>query len=259
MIVGGFRRYHYAWCYWHYLRCNSADLASTSSQMCGSWNLPMFLLRDGSLTLIKIASLMFLAILLSSLPTILKLSRDTSWPVVFWWSLMGDGALMCSLNLSPKVLTDSPMYSSSQSTLPHLYLYITPLFLSMVSLSLAPRQPPYGEYITAIEQACLKLEPHNAEELRAAMREALRNSQEPTRNITKQEIQALVELKNDQSRVILTADKGVAIVIMDKEDYKEKAKALLEDQGTYKALKSVHDAKQLVPKLITSKKQDFQN
>ena len=70
------------------------------------------------------------------------------------------------------------------------------------------------------------------------MRGALRNSQEPTRNITKQEVQALVELKKDQSRVNLTADKGVAIVIMDKEDYQEKAKALLEDQGTYKALKS---------------------
>ena len=96
----------------------------------------MFLLRDGSFTLMNIASLMFLAILLSSLPTILKLSRDTSWPVVFWWCMMGDGALICSLNLSPKVLPDSTMYSSSQSTLPHLYLYITPLFLSMVSLSL---------------------------------------------------------------------------------------------------------------------------
>ena len=103
--------YHHAWCYWHYLRCNSGDLASTSSQMCGSWNLPMFLLRDGSFTLMKIASLMFLAILLSSLPTILKLSRETSWPVVFCWSMMGDGALMCSLCLSPNVLPYSPMYS----------------------------------------------------------------------------------------------------------------------------------------------------
>ena len=97
---------------------------------------------------------------------------------------------------------------------------------------------PYGEYITAIEQACLKLEPHNAEELRATMRGALINSKEPTSNITKQEVQALAELKKDQSRVILTVDKGVAIVIMDKEDYQVKAKALLEDQGTYKALKT---------------------
>ena len=96
----------------------------------------MFLFRDGSFTLMYIASLMFLAILLSSLPTILKLSMDISWPVVLLWSMMGDGTLICSLNLSPKVLPDSPMYSSSQSNLPHLYLYITPLFLSMVSLSL---------------------------------------------------------------------------------------------------------------------------
>ena len=70
------------------------------------------------------------------------------------------------------------------------------------------------------------------------MRGALRNSPEPTSNITKQEVQAFAELKKDQSRVILTADKGVAIVIMDKEDYLKKANALLEDQGTYKALKT---------------------
>ena len=54
----------------------------------------------------------------------------------------------------------------------------------------------------------MKLEPHKVEDLRAAIRGALRNSQEPTRNITKQEVQALVELKKDQSQVILTADKG---------------------------------------------------
>ena len=84
----------------------------------------------------------------------------------------------------------------------------------------------------------MKLEPHNAEELRAAMRGALRNSQEPTSNITKQEIWALAELKKDQERVILTVDKGVAIVIMDKKECQDKAKALLEDQGTYQALKT---------------------
>ena len=65
----------------------------------------------------------------------------------------------------------------------------------------------------------MKLEPHNAEALRAAMRGALRNSQQPTNNITKQEIQVLADLRRDQDRVILTVDKGVAIVIMDKEYY----------------------------------------
>ena len=105
-----------------YLSLSSGDLTNTSSQICGSWYLPMFLLRDGSLTLISMASLMVLAMLWSSLPTMLKLSRDTSWPVMLKWSCIGDGALMCSLNLSANVLPDFPIYSSSKSTLPHLCL-----------------------------------------------------------------------------------------------------------------------------------------
>ena len=42
---------------------------------------------------------------------------------------MGDGALRCSFNLSSKFLADSAIYSSSQSTLSHLNLYMTPLFI----------------------------------------------------------------------------------------------------------------------------------
>ena len=45
---------------------------------------------------------------------------------------MGDGAFMCSLYLSANILPDSLMYSASQATLSHLYLYITPLFCQMV-------------------------------------------------------------------------------------------------------------------------------
>ena len=52
------------------------------------------------------------------------------------WSCMGGGALICFLNLSANVLPDYPIDSSSQSTLPHLNLYITPPFCSMLSLSL---------------------------------------------------------------------------------------------------------------------------
>ena len=38
-----------------YLSLSFGDLTSTSSHMCGSWYLPIFLFRDGSLTLINIA------------------------------------------------------------------------------------------------------------------------------------------------------------------------------------------------------------
>ena len=61
-----------------YLHLSSGDLTSISSHICGSWYLPIFLFRDGSLTLINIASLMALAIFWSSLSIMLKLSRDTN-------------------------------------------------------------------------------------------------------------------------------------------------------------------------------------
>ena len=92
-----------------YLNLSSSNLINTLSHICGSWYLPISLFRGGSLTLISIASLMVLAMLWSSLPTMLNLSRDNSWPVMLWWSWMGDGALMCSLNLSENVLPDSPI------------------------------------------------------------------------------------------------------------------------------------------------------
>ena len=70
-----------------------------------------------------------------SLPTMLKSPTDVLWPVLVWWSYMSDGALKCSLNPSQKILAESPMYSSSQITLWHLYQYITPIFCLMLSLS----------------------------------------------------------------------------------------------------------------------------
>ena len=103
--------------------------------MCGRWYLPIFLFRDGLLTLIYRASFMVLRRFWPSLPTISKLSMVTLWPEMTEWSWMGEGVFRCSLNLSAKFLADSPMYSSSQSTLLHLYLYMTPLFFQMVSLS----------------------------------------------------------------------------------------------------------------------------
>ena len=57
----------------------------------------------------------------------------------------------------------------------------------------------------------------------------------PRQNITKEEWKAIGELKRDNSRLILTADKGVALLVMDKEDYVQKAKELL-DQPTYRSI-----------------------
>ena len=106
------------------------------SHTCGSWYLPKFPFKEGSLALINMVSLMFLVVPCASLWTVLKQSGLLGCPVelVCWW--MGDGALRCSLSLSTNALSVSPIYSSGQLMCGHLNLYMAPLFCSLVSLSL---------------------------------------------------------------------------------------------------------------------------
>ena len=82
-------------------------------------NLPIFLFSVGLLTLMYIDPLIVLALLWSSLPIIWKLSWVVVWPVLLLWLCIRKGSFRCSLNLSPKVLEVSPMYSSSQARSPH--------------------------------------------------------------------------------------------------------------------------------------------
>ena len=110
--------------------------SKTLSHMWGKLNLPIFLFNVGLLTLINMGSLMFLAKPCPSLPIIWKLSWLVGWPVLWLWWCMWEGSLICSLNLSPKVLELSPMYSSLQVRSPHWNKYMAPLLLSMGSLSL---------------------------------------------------------------------------------------------------------------------------
>ena len=69
-------------------------------------------------------------------------------------------------------------------------------------------------------------------------------------NLNPSQCRALTELNKDNTRVVLTADKGVAMVIMDQQDYTNKAQALLQDTNTYKVL-TKDPTSQLKKKLIT--------
>ena len=97
-----------------------------------------------------------------------------------------------------------------------------------------PRCPPKGEYIVAIEHACLKLNHGEAEELRVKVKKILQKTQMPKSNITKEEFQAIKELKKNDNRMILTADKGVAMMVLNKEDYIKKAEDLLSQKNIQK-------------------------
>ena len=72
-----------------YFIFSSVVLTRTSSHTWGRWYLPMFLFRDGLLTLMYIDSFINLERLCSSLPTILKLLSVVEWPVMLLWSYIG--------------------------------------------------------------------------------------------------------------------------------------------------------------------------
>ena len=90
----------------------------------------------------------------------------------------------------------------------------------------------------ANELASSKLPPQEADEFRSDINRLLKEQQQHHNNcnLNPAQCRALTQLKQDSTRVVLTVDKGVAMVIMDQQDYNTKAQALLQDTNTYKVL-----------------------
>ena len=105
------------------------------------------------------------------------------------------------------------------------------------------------ECMTSTESACQELDHKEAEELRTDINRVLRSSDAPKPNLTKEELKALVELRKDSNRIILTADKLLAMVVMDRKDCIEKATNLL-TQPEYSTINRVQTNK-LKAKQIT--------
>ena len=71
----------------------------------------------------------------------------------------------------------------------------------------------------------------------------LKNAKPPKSNISREERQALADLKNDDTIYTVPADKGRAVVVMDRSVYEAKMGALLSDTKTYEKLKKTPTAK----------------
>ena len=72
--------------------------------------------------------------------------------------------------------------------------------------AMVPRSPPITEYVAVIEQACSKLQQEEVEELRGEVKSIIKKAHSPSPNITREERKAIRELKEDKSRMVLTAD-----------------------------------------------------
>ena len=97
--------------------------------------------------------------------------------------------------------------------------------------AIVPRSPPVGEYITAIENICNQLQQGKAEELRGEIKSVLKNIRTPRSNIIREERKAIDELRKDETKMILTVDKGVSMVVLNRDDYNQKAEALLQESA----------------------------
>ena len=93
------------------------------------------------------------------------------------------------------------------------------------------------EFISAVELACQRLLEQDTQELRAEINYLLKRAKAPRSNIIKEEKKALKELRKDQGRMVLTANKGMAMVVMDRKEFMDKVEGLLV-QLAYKTISS---------------------
>ena len=93
--------------------------------------------------------------------------------------------------------------------------------------------------MAATELACNQLKDKSqAESLTNEVVKIVSKSKPPRSNISRAEREAIKALAKDDSIVILPADKGRTTVILNKQDYHNKVKALLDDTNTYEKLTS---------------------
>ena len=102
---------------------------------------------------------------------------------------------------------------------------------------LVPREPPTCEYIAVTEKVCQQLMQGKTEDLKGEIKSLLKKNYKIKPNIPKDEYQALKEMKKDNTRMVLTADKGVSMVVVDREDYTTKSEELPHQQN-YKILQT---------------------
>ena len=102
--------------------------------------------------------------------------------------------------------------------------------------AVTPRELPNVDFITATECACRNLAKGEALSLRAEIVEELGKAKLPASNLTSEEWKAMKTLREDENILVLPADKGKCLVVMDTEEYIAKMEEKLSDQSTYKQI-----------------------
>ena len=91
------------------------------------------------------------------------------------------------------------------------------------------------EIATTVESAITTLDSEQADTIRRTVNNILQQAEPPKPNITKEMQEALKNLKQDDTIMILSADKGCASVVLNIDTYHDKMKTLIET-GPYQPL-----------------------
>ena len=93
------------------------------------------------------------------------------------------------------------------------------------------------DYVSAVEEVYHWLPLKLAAELRADTSKLLDKTHPQTQHHHTRGTRPLKKLRTDQSRIILTVDKGTAMVVIDRQDcYNSKVLVLLHDKATYRLI-----------------------
>ncbi len=107
-----------------------------------------------------------------------------------------------------------------------------------LKFAVVPNRIPTAEIIASVEEGIFQLDDDDKRLVRAEVSSILRRAKLPPKNMDSNVFKALLALRKDPARIILSADKGNCVVVMDKIEYREKALSLLSDKNTYTVLKS---------------------
>ncbi len=127
-----------------------------------------------------------------------------------------------------------------------------------MKFAVAPGRLQKEHILAAVECGIQNLNEGEKSRIRVQTANILKFSHLPKSNISKDERNALCSLRNDKSRIVLSADKGNATVVMDESDYVNKMNILLEDREVYIELKkdpTRNTERKMNAMLLTSRKQ----
>ncbi len=116
---------------------------------------------------------------------------------------------------------------------------------------------PVEDIIPMVESGLLGIPDSDADSVRNDIVKAIKQSKVPDSNISQGERKALTRLKKDRSIMILPADKGTALVVIDTKEYEAKCLNLLADKDTYEELK--HDPTVSLQRQLIDKLKGFKN